>query len=167
MNEPAISPGLAGRPPAPRGEAAATRVAWIPGAGVAAFCLGLNLQMTNVADVLTGSSIMTGFLFGFVLFAFQLRLRVTDDAHIPNFGALRGLINRSFNRSIEAVLVSLGTTVIAVCADNFQHPGAIVGAPSHVDRYWTAGIAFLGLRLVALVVMAVYDLYRAYLQTPG
>jgi len=81
----------------------------VPGGLLAIACFGLDLRLRTASDVLTGASIMTGFLFGFVLFAFQLRLRVTDDAHLPKFGSLRGLINRAFGRGVQAVVVSLAT----------------------------------------------------------
>jgi len=57
--------------------------------------------------------------------------------------------------------------VLAVIANNFVQAATPPDVETHLNRYWTAAIALLGLRLVALVLMAVYDLYRAYVQIPG
>ena len=97
----------------PRDEIALQAVGWAAGcrqSGCSAWSRGL--RMTRAADVLSGASILTGFLFGTLVFVFQLRLRVTDDPHIPSFGRLRRLIDRSYGRLTAAVVAALLTTIV-------------------------------------------------------
>ncbi len=149
----------------PRDEVALQVSGWILAIAAGLLCIGRDLRMTRAADVLSGASILTGFLFGTLVFAFQLRLRVTDDPHVPSFGRLRRLIDRSYGRLTAAVVAALLTTVAAVLADVTAHTGA-AGDPS-VSRWWTALIAVFGVRLLTLMPQLVWDLTRAYREVPG
>lgn len=149
----------------PRDEVALQAVGWALAVGAGLLCVARGLRMTRAADVLSGASILTGFLFGTLVFAFQLRLRVTDDPHIPSFGRLRKLIDRSYGRLTAAVVASLLTTIAAVLADVTAHSAP--GADPSVSRWWTAAIALFGVRLLTLMPQLVWDLTKAYREVPG
>jgi hypothetical protein len=150
----------------PRDEIALQLAGWVLALATGLLCLGRDLRMTRAADVLAGASILTGFLFGTLVFAFQLRLRVTDDPHVPSFGRLRRLIDRSYGRLTAAVVAALLTTIAAVLADVTAHSGA-AGADPSVSRWWTAVIAVFGVRLLTLMPQLVWDLTKAYREVPG
>jgi hypothetical protein len=149
----------------PRDEVALQLAGWGLSAAVAVLCIARGLRLTRAADVLSGAAILTGFLFGTLVFAFQLRLRVTDDPHIPSFGRLRKLIDRSYGRLTAAVVAALLTTVAAVLADVTAHTAP--GAEPSVSRWWTAAIAIFGIRLLTLMPQLVWDLTKAYREVPG
>jgi hypothetical protein len=149
----------------PRDEAALQAVGWTLATAVAVLCIARGLRMTRAADVLSGASILTGFLFGTLVFAFQLRLRVTDDPHVPSFGRLRKLIDRSYGRLTAAVVASLLTTIASVLADVTAH--STPGEDPSVSRWWTAAIALFGVRLLTLMPQLVWDLTKAYREIPG
>jgi hypothetical protein len=149
----------------PRDEVALQVAGWTMAAAIALLCIARGLRMTRAADVLSGASILTGFLFGTLVFAFQLRLRVTDDPHVPSFGRLRKLIDRSYGRLTAAVVAALLTTIAAVLADVTAHSAP--GADPSVSRWWTAAIALFGVRLLTLMPQLVWDLAKAYREIPG
>lgn len=149
----------------PRDEVALQVLGWVLATAAALLCIARGLRLTRAADVLSGASILTGFLFGTLVFAFQLRLRVTDDPHIPSFGRLRKLIDRSYGRLTAAVVAALLTTIAAVLADVTAHSEA--GADPSVSRWWTAAIALFGIRLLTLMPQLVWDLTKAYREVPG
>src|SRR3954453_6587131 len=150
----------------PRDEVALQAAGWALALGVGVLCLVRGLRMTRAADVLAGASILTGFLLGTLVFAFQLRLRVTDDPHVPSFGRLRRLIDRSYGRLTAAVVAALLTTIVAVLAD-VTAPGGAGGAEPSGSRWWTAAIAVFGVRLLTLMPQLVWDLTKAYREVPG
>lgn len=150
----------------PRDEVALQVLGWVLAAAVGVLCLARGLRLTRAADVLSGASILTGFLFGTLVFAFQLRLRVTDDPHVPSFGRLRRLIDRSYGRLTAAVVASLLTTAAAVIAD-VTAPSGPGGSDAGVSRWWTALIALFGVRLLVLMPQLVWDLSKAYREVPG
>ncbi len=150
----------------PRDEIAVQMTGWTLAAAAGVLCLARGLRMTRAADVLSGASILTGFLFGTLVFVFQLRLRVTDDPHIPSFGRLRRLIDRSYGRLTAAVVAALLTTIAAVLADVTAPGGAAAGDPG-VSRWWTAAIAVFGVRVLTLMPQLVWDLTKAYREVPG
>ncbi|HEX4018002.1 MAG TPA: hypothetical protein VHX15_14800 [Frankiaceae bacterium] len=149
----------------PRDELALQVGGWLLAAAAAVLCMARGLRLTRAADVLSGAAILTGFLFGALVFVFQLRLRVTDDPHIPSFGRLRVLIDRTYGRLTGAVVAALLTTITAVLADVTAHTAP--GAEPSVSRWWTAIIALFGVRLLTLMPQLVWDLTKAYREVPG
>jgi hypothetical protein len=148
-----------------RDEVALQILGWGLASAVGVLCLARDLRLTRAGDVLSGASILTGFLFGTLVFAFQLRLRVTDDPHVPSFGRLRKLIDHSYGRLTAAVVGSLLTTAAAVIADVTAPSGPVGDAG--VSRWWTALIALFGVRLLVLMPQLVWDLTKAYREVPG
>jgi hypothetical protein len=149
----------------PRDERIIGAVSWLICAGVAAVCIARDLRMVRVGDVLSGASILAGFLFGTLVFVFQLRLRITDDPHVPNFGRLRTMIDRSFGRFAEAVVVAVLCTGLTVIADVTAHTDGT--GTSSISQWWTAAIALVGVRLLTLMPLLVWDLWKAYSEIPG
>jgi hypothetical protein len=149
-----------------RDETAIRIASWMLTIAVAVLSVARDLRLARVGDVLSGASILTGFLFGTLVFVFQLRLRVTDDPHIPSFGRLRTLIDQSYGRLTAAVVASLLTTAFAVLADVTANTPVGGGDPS-VSRWWTASIAAAGVRFLTLMPMLVWDLTKAYREVPG
>lgn len=90
----------------PRDELVIRSISWLASIAIGVVCVVRDLRMERVGDVLTGASILAGFLFGTLVFVFQLRLRITDDQNIPSFGRLRTMIDQSFLRFAEAVVVA-------------------------------------------------------------
>ncbi len=150
----------------PHDELALRIAGWALAIAAGALCLIRALHLTKVGDVLAGAAVLTGFLFGTLVFVFQLRLRITDDPHVPSFGRLRRLIDQSYGRLTAAVVTSLLLTALAVLADVTVHTQAAVADPA-VSRWWTATIAVAGVRLLTLMPMLVWDLTKAYREVPG
>ncbi len=149
-----------------RGERPLRYSGWLIGVSVAAIGVVRDLRLIPVGDVLGATSILTGFLFGTLVFVFQLRLRITDDPHVPNFGRLRRFIDLSFGHLSEATVTAIALTAVAVLADVTAHLPTD-GSPPSVNRWYTASIALLGVRLLALMPLVVWDLRKAYREVPG
>jgi hypothetical protein len=149
-----------------RDEQALRALGWTIAGTAGVFCVLRDLRLSKVGDILSGASILTGFLFGTLVFAFQLRLRATDDPQVPNFGRLRRLIDQSFGRLTSAVVMALVTTALAVLSDVTAHTPAS-GQDATVSQWWTAALAVTGVRLMTLMPMLVWDLKRAYREIPG
>lgn len=155
-----------GRDPAPKGEKAVLATIWFMGLAAAALVIIFHGKLRQISDLIGGISILTGFLFAQLLFVFQLRMRITDSQTIPTYGSLRRLINAAFSRSELAVLSALVTTVTAICANAFAG-GTRGGVDIAPGRWWTAGLLFLAVQTIGLVIMTGWDLHRAYRQMPG
>jgi hypothetical protein len=126
-------------------------------------CGVFNVQLQGISEIVGGLSILAGFLFGLVVFVFQLRLQVTNDPRVAPHGRLPRLIDQLFANVSYAVLVGLLTTGTAIAASATRTPDPS-GNLLAVNRWWSAVLVFLFFHLMLLLAMALRRTRAAYLE---
>jgi hypothetical protein len=102
------------------------------------------------------------FLFGLVIFVFQLRLQVTNDPRIPQQGQLPRLIDQLFANVTYAVLVGFAVTVVAMAASATRTTDPKTGDLLPINAWWSGVLVALFLHLALLLGMALKRLHSAY-----
>ena len=76
-----------------------------------------GFRVSALSDVLAGLAIITGFLFTLLVFIFQLRLQIKDQAEYSTYASLHRLIDELFaqvNWAIWVSLVSVAATILTL-----------------------------------------------------
>ena len=146
-------------------------------AGVAIWLLGY--RVTIVGDLIAGFSVLAGFLFGLVIFVFQLRLGMTPDPRVQTKALLPTLIDQTFSNVLYAVLVSFALIAASVAAaatephtDPVITPASAEGGSPTVEagialglEPWVSGMVIgLAVHLLAVVGMCLSRTRRAYIE---
>lgn len=143
-------------------------------AGSLTFLAGFRVGI--VGELIAGFSVLAGFLFGLVIFVFQLRLGMTVDPRVQSKAQLPELIDQLFSNVLYAVLVSFALiTVTIVAAATEPHtetlatvvPGGAQVASNAplalgLDPWVSGLIAALALHLLAVVTMCLRRTRAAY-----
>lgn len=130
-------------------------------AGVTIAFFGVELQ--GIGEIVGGLSILAGFLFGMVVFVFQLRMQVSNDPRVAQGGRLPRLIDQLFANVSYAVLVGFVTASLAIAASATR--ATVPGSPGDllpVNPWWSAGLVFLFVHLMLLLGMALRRTRAAY-----
>lgn len=145
--------------------------------GVAIWLSGFRVAI--VGDLIAGFSVLAGFLFGLVIFVFQLRLGITSDPRIQTKALLPTLIDQTFSNVLYAVLVSfalIATTVAAAATephtDPVVTPSAVEGGQASIEagvalglEPWVSAVVIgLAVHLLAVVGMCLSRTRRAYIE---
>lgn len=145
--------------------------------GVAVWQLGF--RVTIVGDLIAGFAVLSGFLFGLVIFVFQLRLGMTTDPRVQSKALLPTLIDQLFSNVLYAVLVSFALIAATVGAaatephiDPVVTPAAVAGGSPTVEvglalglEPWVSGVVIsLAVHLLAVVGMCLSRTRRAYIE---
>jgi hypothetical protein len=138
-----------------------------------------GFRVTIVGDLIAGFSVLAGFLFGLVIFVFQLRLGMTTDPRVQTKALLPTLIDQTFSNVLYAVLVSfalIAATVAAAATEPHTElvitPAAVPGGSPTVEagvalglEPWVSGIVIgLAVHLLAVVGMCLSRTRRAYIE---
>ncbi len=145
--------------------------------GVAIWWAGF--RVTIVGDLIAGFSVLAGFLFGLVIFVFQLRLGMTTDPRVQTKALLPTLVDQTFSNVLYAVLVSfalIATTVTAAATEPHTKPVVTPAAIPGGTPQSEAGVALglepavsgvvigLAVHLLAVVIMCLSRTRRAYIE---
>ncbi|SOC53543.1 hypothetical protein SAMN05660748_4490 [Blastococcus aggregatus] len=121
-----------------------------------------NVQLQGIGEVVGGLAILAGFLFGLVVFVFQLRLQVTADPRVAPQGLLPRLLDQLFANVSYAVLVGFMTVGVSIAASATRSLDAKTGDLMAVNRWWSAVLVLLFAHLMLLLAMSLKRLRRAY-----
>lgn len=139
----------------------------------------VGFRVTIVGDLIAGFSVLAGFLFGLVIFVFQLRLGMTSDPRVQSKVLLPTLVDQTFSNVLYAVLVSfalIATTVTAAATEPHTPlvttPAALPGGIPTVEagvalglEPWVSGVVIgLAVHLLAVVHMCLRRTHRAYVE---
>ncbi len=129
--------------------------------GALAFKLGWRVAF--IGDLITGFSVLAGFLFGLVIFVFQLRLGITHDPRIQQKASLPRLIDELFSNVLYAVGVSLLAVVATIAADATSVAlRASAGGGKATEPWATAVLIVIGAHLLAVMGMCIKRTRTAY-----
>lgn len=121
-----------------------------------------GVELQGIGEVVGGLSILAGFLFGLVIFVFQLRLQVTHDPRVAPQGRLPRLLDQLFANVSYAVLVGLVTAAAAIAASATRSVNPATGDLMAVNRWWSAALVYLFAHLLLLLAMALRRTRAAY-----
>ena len=134
----------------------------VPAAAAAAIAIfGVKLQ--GIGEIVGGLSILAGFLFGLVVFVFQLRIQVSNDPRVAPQGRLLRLLDQLFANVSYAVLIGFVTTSVAIAAAATRStvpksPGDLLP----VNPWWSAALVFFFVHLMLMLGMALRRTRAAY-----
>lgn len=118
-------------------------------------------RVNDASAIVGGASVLSGFLFGVVVYVFQLRQSLVHDPRVQRQARLPVLIDEMFSNVVYAVLVSFALTALAlVIAATQEHDAAGVLVPT--APIVTAALVLLAAHLLAVVLMCMKRLRRAY-----
>ncbi|WP_148060260.1 MULTISPECIES: hypothetical protein [unclassified Rathayibacter] len=138
-----------------------------------------EFRVTIVGDLIAGFSVLAGFLFGLVIFVFQLRLGMSADPRVQTKTLLPTLIDQLFSNVLYAVLVAFAlitVTVAAAATEPHAIPAATdptseatrIGSAQSValglDPWVSAVVIGLSIHLLAVVGMCLRRTRRAYIE---
>jgi len=102
----------------------------------------LQFRVTIIGDLIAGFAVLAGFLFGLVIFVFQLRLGMSSDPRVQSKLALPRLVDELFSNVLYAVGVAfflILLTVLAAATEPHsvivtpQNPAGVKGDPIGLD----------------------------------
>lgn len=132
-----------------------------------------------IGDLLAGFSVLAGFLFGLVIFVFQLRLGMTSDPRTQSKTLLPVLIDHLFANVLYAVVIAftlIAVTVVAAATEPHTAPMlttpsgggttviAAAGVPLGLEPWTSAVVVAVATHLLAVIGMCVSRTRRAYLE---
>ncbi|WP_313479894.1 hypothetical protein [Microbacterium sp.] len=145
--------------------------------GVAIWQVGFRIAI--VGELIAGFSVLAGFLFGLVIFVFQLRLGMTTDPRVQTKTLLPTLVDQLFSNVLYAVLVSFALIAVTVAAAATEPhteltvtPATTSGGQPTVEagvalglEPWVSGTVIgLAVHLLAVIGMCLSRTRRAYLE---
>lgn len=71
-----------------------------------------GITLSGASQLLSGVAILAGFVFGLLVFVFQLRLQAVEDPRIANEGPVTTLLDELFANVAYTALVGLATAVV-------------------------------------------------------
>lgn len=130
-------------------------------AGASAFWPGVTVYMGS--EILAGVAIFAGFVFGLMIFVFQLRLQAGSDPRIHEGDALIGLLDDLYHNVSYTALVGIITGCALGIAVGISKPG------EPLSMWWTFGALSLCLHFVLTMLMCIRRTSVAYshLSTTG
>lgn len=141
-----------------------------------------GFRLTIMGDLIAGFSVLAGFLFGLVIFVFQLRLGLTTDPRVQSKTLLPALIDQTFSNVLYAVLVSfalIAATVAAAATEPRTEPVVVpamtpgsapsieVGVALGLEPWVSGAVIALAVHLLAVVGMCLTRTRRAYIELKG
>lgn len=130
-------------------------------------------QIPSLTSIISGVAITGGFLFGLLIFVFQLRLQIAHDPRVQQRKQVPRLIDQLFGLVLVASATAGVLTALLVLA-SLTVSTNIVGAQLAPSEWWSPAIATTGvflLTLLVLVLMRVRGAYRMAVRgneiTPG
>lgn len=119
----------------------------------------LSIELRDVGQIVAGLAIFGGFMFGLVVYVFQLRLEAAREPGVRKDSALAKLLDELFANVSYAVLVCLAGAAAAVAAST-------MGSPDKAGRlgvWWSVVLVFFLVHALIVIGMCVKRTRRAYL----
>lgn len=110
-----------------------------------------------------GASVLSGFLFGVVIYVFQVRQGLSSDPRLQRQARLPRLVDELFANVLYAVVVSFVATVLALVvasSQGYDSKGVLIPT----EPWLTAAFVLVAVHLLAVVAMSIRRLRRAYIE---
>lgn len=118
-------------------------------------------HINDASAIVGGASVLSGFLFGVVIYVFQMRQGLSHDPRVQRRALLPQLVDELFANVLYAVIVSFAVTAGAlVVAATQEHNKAGVLVPT--DSWVTALLVLGAAHLFGVVWMCVKRLRSSY-----
>ncbi|MCU0116098.1 hypothetical protein [Curtobacterium poinsettiae] len=129
--------------------------------GLAAASWTFGARINDASAIVGGASVLSGFLFGVVIYVFQMRQGISHDPRVQRRALLPQLVDELFANVLYAVVVSFAVTAGAlVVAATQDHTKAGVLVPT---GSWITALLVLGAaHLFGVVWMCVKRLRSSY-----
>lgn len=85
----------------------------------------VGVRVSDASELISGASILSGFLFGLSIFIFELKLKMIDDQNIPKASPNKERVDRLFANVVYSMFVGLVLVACAVSQKTFTAPSAI------------------------------------------
>lgn len=118
----------------------------------------LSFRLPSGSGAIDAAAILTGLLFGLVVFIFQVRLTIKADPVKSQYGALTDSVDALFQNVLYAILVGLLWTIVSVAADAFT-----IRRGEYLTGWATGAVTAVGLHLAWVVLMCLKRVMRAYM----
>lgn len=123
----------------------------------------MKVRVDVIAELVTGFAIFGGFLFGLVIFVFQLRRQVVKKSDRQRAAGLAQFIDQLFSNVLYAVLISFLLVVVAVSLATFE-PVDANGNKLGLAPIAGAALFFVFAHLLGVLYMCLGRTRRAYLE---
>jgi cbb3-type cytochrome oxidase subunit 1 len=120
-------------------------------------------RINDASAIVGGASVLSGFLFGVVIYVFQVRQGLSNDPRVQRQARLPRLVDELFANVLYAVVVSFVATVLALVvasSQGYDPKGVLVPT----DPWLTAVFVLVAVHLLAVVAMSIRRLRRAYIE---
>lgn len=118
-------------------------------------------QIPSLTSIISGVAITGGFLFGLLIFVFQLRLQVSHDPRVQQRKQVPRLIDQLFGLVLVASATAGGLTILLVLASLTVSTNFFGGRESP-SEWWSPPIATVGIFLITLLVLILLRVRGAY-----
>lgn len=116
-------------------------------------CVYFTVQARQLVAVISGISILTGLLFGLLVYLFSLRLQLAADPRVDPRNRSVKLVSQLFSNVAYAVFFGLCATVFVIVALNAASTTKDGG--TYLTRFWTGAVVAVGAHLFLTIVMCV------------
>jgi hypothetical protein len=120
-----------------------------------------GVRLDGIGEVVGGLSILAGFLFGILIFVFQLRMQAASDPRVAPQGSLVKLLDQLFANVNYSVVVGFLTATVAIAA-SATRVTCPDGSVEPLNQWWSSVLVVLFLHLMLLLGMALKRLAKAY-----
>ncbi|SDO18755.1 hypothetical protein SAMN04515671_0079 [Nakamurella panacisegetis] len=115
-----------------------------------------HVQLKGIGQLLGGVSVLTGLLFGLVVWVFQLRMTVGADPRVPAHSTLPTLIDELFANVLYSVLAGVGSTAVIVAS--------ATASDALLNKWWSAGVLAVITHFVLAMAICLKRVRSAYHQ---
>lgn len=119
--------------------------------------------VVDAGQLLAGLAVLTGFVFGLLVFVFQLKLSATQDPRVPAGGILSNLLDELFANIAYTVLVGLVSVVLILVSTSIGSalpPAA--GATTVLNTVWSAVVVGALAHFSLMLLMCLKRTHLAY-----
>lgn len=130
---------------------------------VAGLAWGLGWSVTIVAELISAIAIITGLLFGLVVFLFQLRLQLGAPGTIERVPPVTiRLIDEMFANVSYAIVIGFVATGVTLVGAALRPDASIPGIQPGIDTFTTGLILGLTTHFLLVLAMCLKRLVSAY-----
>jgi MFS superfamily sulfate permease-like transporter len=120
-----------------------------------------NVRFGAVGELISGVSILAGFLFGLSIFIFELRVRVSQDSRPQRPLLLPPLVDELFQNVTYSVGASVFTVAIAIAAASMQDHN-LKGVALGLEPWISGVVVALSVHLLAMLFTCLKRTRTAY-----
>ncbi|MBF4590433.1 hypothetical protein [Curtobacterium sp. VKM Ac-1395] len=120
-----------------------------------------DARINDASAIVGGASVLSGFLFGVVIYVFQMRQSLSHDPRVQRQALLPRLVDELFANVLYAVVVSFvltGAALVTAATQEHTKQGVLIPTPPWI----TGALVLVAVHLFAVVWMCVKRLRSSY-----